>query len=268
MVFTQGIRTYLLAAIFVLFPLLAFHGPAQADHVVPRGVALNLSTITEFKPFIWQENGEAKGIDADIVMELCRRTGIRCLIDFYPWKRVLSQIETGFSHGGFTGFRTPEREKFAVFLDHPLHFSTYSIYVKSGQEFNYAGISDLYGKTVGVVRGFVISPEFTEAVEQGRIRIQEADSVDQNIRKLLAGGRLDAVIANHHKMQIKVAEMQAACDLSCLPTPVVPPRPAYLMISRKWDDPGKAHLIMHMNAALKSMYDDGTIDRINANYLD
>jgi len=180
---------------------------------------------------------------------------------------VLSRVKSGQSAGGFTGFRTPEREAYAHFLSHPLHFSTYNIFVKSGQEFDFSQISDLYGKTIGIERGFAVSREFNQAVDLGRIKIQETDSLEQNIKKLLAGGRIDAVIGNYHKMQIKVSELKVQCELSCLPTPIVTPRPSYLMISKKWEHPDKDHILQRLNATLKSMYDDGSIDRINAGYL-
>jgi len=229
---------------------------------------LRLSTVSEFKPFVWTDGAAAKGIDTDIVREMCRRMDLDCRFEFHPWKRVLSRIKNGLSDGGFTGFRTPERTAYAHFLDHPLHFSTYSLFVKSGRTFDFSTIGDLYGKTIGIQRGFKINSEFQAAVERGWINVEEVNSMEQNIKKLLAGRNIDAVAANYHKLRVKVNQLSVQCQLVCLPVPITPPRPSYLMISKKWDIPRKKERIEQMSLTLKSMYDDGTIDKINSSYLD
>lgn len=247
----------------VLFCLLTLMvSPAQSG---PDSLAL--VTVPSFKPFVWQQEGKARGIDADIVKELCRRSDLVCRVEFHPWSRVLAEVESGRAAGGFTGFRTPERLAYAHFLDHPLHFSTYSIFVASGREFDFSGVADLYGKTVGINRDFAVNVRFKEAVAKGWIQVEEVDSLAQNIRKLLAGNRIDAVIGNYHKMKLKITELGVNCEVSCLPVPIVPPRPAYLMISRKWQHQRKKEILNRMNRELKSMYDDGTVDRINSEYL-
>lgn len=252
-----------------IFCLLMFAGGvpwARARALEP--VAISLATITGFEPFVYQENGKARGIDVDIIMEMCQRAGLTCHLEFHPWMRVLAQIEGGHTAGGFTAFRTPEREAFADFLPQPLHFSTYSLFVKVGQEFDYSSLTDLYGKTVGVERGFAISPAFEQAAAKGLIQVQETDSLEQNLRKLLAGQRIDAVIGNYHKMRIKVREMKLSCEISCLPVPVVPPRPAHLIMSKKWAHPRKKEILEQMVQHLNAMAADGTIDRIDAAYLE
>lgn len=242
---------------------------ARADHVRSGQIHIQLATVPEFKPFIWQEEGVAKGIDVDIVQEICRRMDMVCDISFHPWKRVLASLESGKTDGGFSGFRTKERERFANFMVHPLHLSTYNLFVKKGHEFEYEKIEDLYGRTIGMNRGFNLHPDFDEAVARGKIKIQEVDDLDQNIRKLLAGSRIDAIAANYHEMQLKITGQGLRSKITCLPNSITPPRPSYLMISKKWSTPhDREHLIRHMDQTLKSMYDDGFIDMINSRYLD
>ena len=240
-------------------------GPASGE----EKVRLRLATVPEFTPFVWTDpSGKAKGIDVDIVREMCRRMDMDCRLQFVPWPRVLSRIRSGSVDGGFAGFRTRERRAFAHFPAHPLHFSTYSLFVKAGEEFDFSKTEDLYGKTIGINRGFRINDEFHRAVDQGRIKVQEVNSLEQNIRKLLAGGRIDAVAANHHKLRRLINGMGVQCELTCLPVPITPPRPSYLMISRLWDHPRKTEILRQIDTTLKTMYDDGTIEQINTAYLD
>ena len=231
------------------------------------GLSLNLATIPSFKPFVWKDKDTLRGIDVDIVREMCRRMDLSCHIELVPWRRVLSRIASGRSDGGFSGFRTPERSAYAIFLDHPLHFSTYSVFVAAGREFDFSSVPDLYGRTVGINRGFVVNTQFNEAVDRGWIKVQYVDSLEQNLRKLLAGNRIDAVIANYQKVKIKIAELGMGYRISCLPNPIVPPKPAYLMISKKWQPPRRKEILKMMNQTLKAMYDEGVIDNINASYL-
>jgi polar amino acid transport system substrate-binding protein len=254
--------------IVVIIGLIVFlPGLSAADHIIGGKVSLKLSTISEFKPFIWSDEAGTRGIDYDIVKEMCRRLDLHCHVEFHPWKRVLARIEDGSSAGGFSGFKTPEREVYADFLALPLHYSTYSIFVKTGEEFEFNAIEELYGKTIGVMRGFKINPEFHKAVDQGHITVLEVNTTEQNIR-LLTAGRIDAIAANYHKMRMEIAELGISGELNDLPTPITPPRPSYLMISKKWIIPYRQDLLNQMDATLKSMYDDGTIDKINSTYLD
>ncbi len=247
--------------------LFTLPGQSVADHIFGGKVSIRLSTISEFKPFIWSDETGTHGIDYDIVKEMCRRLDLHCHVEFHPWKRVLARIEDGSSAGGFSGFKTPEREAYADFLSLPLHYSTYSVFVKKGEGFEFNSIEDLYGKTIGVMRGFKINPEFHEAVARGRINIQEVNSTEQNI-KLLSSGRIDAIAANYHKMRMKVVELGITGKMIDLPIPITPPRPSYLMISKKWIIPYKQDLLKQMDATLKTMYEDGNIDKINSIYLD
>jgi polar amino acid transport system substrate-binding protein len=253
-------HTYLIPLFLWCFLLVPVQTLAEPVH-------LRLSTVDNFKPFIWDDGGGPRGIDYDIVREMCRRMDLNCQVEYHPWKRVLSRIEDGLSDGGFTGFRTPERQAYAHFPSHPLHFSTYNIFVETGREFDFDTVADLYGKTIGIRRGFKINPEFEQAMKEGRLIIKEVNTDAQNIRLLLAG-RVDAVAANYHLMRLALSEMGLVCELSCLPTPITPPRPSYLMISKKWNIPNKTTLLKNIDITFKEMYEDGTVDKINSVYLD
>lgn len=147
---------------FAVLTLLAVLGSTVVQSAVAQQV-LNFATLDEFSPFTWKDNGQAKGIDIDIVKEMCQRIGVKCDIRFYPWKRVLTYTEQGKSDGGFGAFKNPTREAFAYFLEYPVHYSTYSVFVKKGHEFSFKKIEDLYGKNIGINRGFKLNKEFDEA---------------------------------------------------------------------------------------------------------
>lgn len=227
---------------------------------------LNLLTVDNFSPFAWEDHHKAKGIDVDVVEEMCLRMGVECNIGFYPWKRVLSYTETGACDGAFTAFKNPTREAFAYFLKYPLHYSTYRVFVINGNEFPFNRIEDLYEKTIGINRGFKLSKEFDEAASSRKIHVDEVNDTEANIKKLMLG-RVDGIAANYHEALIILKNMGLSNRIIALSHPIVSPKGAYLMISKKASIPNKKQLIGRMNQTLKYMYGDGTIDRINARYL-
>ena len=227
---------------------------------------MNFATLDKFSPFTWEENGQAKGIDIDIVKEMCQRMEVKCNIRFYPWKRVLAYTEEGKIDGGFGAFKNPTREAFAYFLEYPVHYSTYSVFVKKGHEFLFKKIEDLYGRKIGINRGFKLNKEFDEAARTNKIRVKEVRDTTTNIKKLILN-RIDGIAANYHETLVSLKNMGLLDQIVSLPHPIIPAKGAYLMISKATNIPNKMQLINKMNGILKVMYDDGTVDQINAKYL-
>ncbi len=250
---------------FAVLTLLAVLGSTVVQSAVAQQV-LNFATLDEFSPFTWKDNGQAKGIDIDIVKEMCQRIGVKCDIRFYPWKRVLTYTEQGKSDGGFGAFKNPTREAFAYFLEYPVHYSTYSVFVKKGHEFSFKKIEDLYGKNIGINRGFKLNKEFDEAANTNKIRVKEVEDMETNIKKLIRS-RIAGIAGNYHETLILLKKMRLSDQVVSLPYPIIPPKGAYLMISKAANIPNKMQLIDKMNGILKAMYDDGTVDQINAKYL-
>ena len=244
--------------------MLIMTAAANAADPLPE---LTLHSEFSFPPYNWVENEEYKGIDADIVREACRRAGIMPVIKNRPWKRVLKEVETGEADGGFSSFLTPEREAFAHFLTgSPLHYSTYSLFAKQGREFAYQKAEDLFGKRIGIVRGFVINKDFDDAFKSGKIIVEEVTELKQNILKLLAG-RIDAFV---HQQDITVYALKTKKfegNVVMLPVPIEPARPSYLMISKAAKIPEKERLTESLNTALKNMQQDGTVEKIYDKYL-
>ncbi|UZP69147.1 transporter substrate-binding domain-containing protein [Desulfovibrio mangrovi] len=213
-----------------------------------------------------ERDGRAEGIDIEVVTELCARIGYSCDIETYPWNRVLSNVETGFSDAGFSAFYTKERAAYATYLQYPIHNSIYSVFVLKGSEFTFSCAKDLFGKRIGTNRGFCLGDEFAQAASEGRFVVEEVGDTDSNIQKLLHG-RLDCIVANYYETMTLLDQQGLAGRVVALPVPVVPPKGAYLIVSKMSGVPERDALIARMNEALKGMYEDGTVDRITEKYL-
>jgi len=227
---------------------------------------LEFATLDNFAPFTWQEGKEAKGIDVDILKELCKRIHVNCKISFMPWKRVMYYTETGKKDGGFAAFKTSEREAFGHFLELPFHYSKYNIFVLKGQEFPFEKIEDLRGKLLGKNSGFNLGEKMAAAVVSGKTVFDEAKDAKANIAKLLKG-RIQGYIGNYHEILMAAKKQGVSDKIAPLPKPIRKPKGAFLIISKAAKFDNKPELLQKMNQALKTMHEDGTIDKISAGYL-
>lgn len=256
-------RTALL--IFCLFFCTLFH---QGQAATAENLRLNLVTDDHFPPFSHLEDGRATGLDLEVVEELGRRAGFVPLVKLTPWKRLLMLLENGGADGGFSLFRTPERELYADFcLAHPIHYSTYVVFVQRGRAFPFQTIEDLHGRRYGLNAGFKVSEDFDRAAELGLLETQEVEGVDFNIKKLLLG-RIDAFIANKHVALYHADQSGMAQKLEFLPRPVKERRGAFLALSKK-SPVYQRHpeLKARIEAALSAMAADGTFAAIEAKHI-
>lgn len=229
---------------------------------------IKLVCLISFPPYAWKENGRIKGIDIDIINEVFKRAKIKKTIKAFPTRRAVISIAKGFVDGGFSGLKTPSREKVALYADVPVHRSVYKIFVKKGSEFNFKNIEDLYGKKIGINRSFSISKEFRAAVKSEKIKVDEGASTSkQNLLKLITK-RLDALVGNQKEMKYIIKKMRLGEKVVELPNPVTRPVNAYLVLSKASNLKNKKQILKKMSRILKEMHADGTIYRIHAKYID
>ncbi len=224
---------------------------------------LNLLCGQNFPPFSYEENGVIKGMDVDTVKEMATRLNIAVNIELKPWKRVLSMTELGKSDGAFSCFKTVERQKYALYTA-PVNYSTYTIFVKKGKEFNFSSMTDLYGKSFGKNRGLAVSDEFDQAAREGKISVIEVSS---NLVDLLMLNRFEMFVDNLLLTQYQLKKKKLIGQIIPLPHPITKARGAYLIISKAAEIKDKEILVKKMATVLKEIHSDGTIQRIQNKYL-
>lgn len=216
-------------------------------------------------PYVFIENGKKKGIDHDIITEAARRMGITVKIDFVPWLRMCKSLEIGTCDGGSALFHIKERESFAVYINPPIHYSSYVVFVRSGEEFEYSSPASLYGKRVGVTRGYRINKEFSEAATSGDINIEEVDNIPLNIQKMVSG-RLDCMVSNRDATLIQLKKAGLSDKIVPLKIPVIEQRGLHLVLSRSSRYAKDHEFISRLESVLRAMKEDGTFQRIYSLY--
>ncbi|MCL6421696.1 substrate-binding periplasmic protein [Aestuariirhabdus haliotis] len=228
---------------------------------------VKLATLMDFKPFVWCEKGYAKGIDVDILAELFRRIDRTYDIECLPWKRAINYVRIGRLDGLFSGYKTQQREQFATYLSAPFHTSVFSVFVRKSKSFNFDSISDLNGRVIGITRGYSINPEFDAARKTGKFYVSESSSTDKGIDMLLAA-RTEAYLNSRHVVWYTARELGISHKIDELPAPLHTPKPAYMMLSKASNLPGKDKLVESLNRTLEEMWEDGTVDAIINGYID
>lgn len=218
-----------------------------------------------FEPFSWQDGDNFRGIDVEVIMEMCNRLRWHCDFRLLPWRRTLTKVEQGEVDGGFSAFVTEKRKSYSIFTKYPIHYSTFYLYVKRGKEFPYNTLEDIYGKQIGLSLGFKLSPEFDQAAEEGKFTLVESQSMEDNVRKVIAE-RIPAFVGNYHATERLLSVMDEHDSVTRHGKPIIPPKGAFLILSKHstLSSPDKVQLI---NQTLQAMYDDQSIDRITQKYM-
>jgi ABC-type amino acid transport substrate-binding protein len=219
----------------------------------------------DFPPYSFEENGKLKGIDIDFLDEISKRLGVTFKLDLFPWNRLLVHTKKGLCDCAFSLFKTPEREEYSLYSA-PLHYSTYVLFVKTGNEFDFLKISDLYGKKIGKNLGFSISDEFDRAVKTGKIRIKETEGVAKLI-KMAIRGQVDGFAGNLNVTQYTLKKLGLSGKLTHLPKALMEKRGAYFVLSKNSKIKNKTKLQKKIADVVNEIHTDGTYQQIIDKHL-
>lgn len=201
-------------------------------------------------PFMYQEHGQAQGLYPLMLHAIFARLGEPLEIRAMPWKRALLKGASGES--GIAGiYKNAERLQIYDYSE-PIFEERLLLYVNKDKPFEFHQISDLYGRQIGVIRGWSYTADFDEATRAGKIPAQEGSSDEANLKKL-ASGRLDAVIA----IELAGQRLLLQPGLGNL-VPLSPPlsiNPTFLVFAKQ---AGQGELLARFNRVLRDMRQDGS----------
>lgn len=241
---------------FRLFPLIAavlLAGTVHAETVTLRG-------NNNVAPKAWQEGSTPRGYAVDAAVAVLREAGLQPEVKLAPFAQAM---ELALTDGGVvTGvFHTKERAEKYLFSSN-LVDDTVLVVVKKGKEFKLDTAADLAGKRVGYQEGARFGQEFEDAVKS----FTSVTDNDPKVRlKRLLDGELDAAIINPGlgalAMNSKAAGLEMR-EFSALPTPIAL-LPNYMVMAK---GPANEATMARINAAIKKLSADGTLQKIRANY--
>lgn len=122
-----------------------------------------------FPPYNFEQDGVAKGINAEIVLRLCELANVRCDIQFYPWLRALENAQKDPLGGLFSIVKTQKRQSLFQWVG-PLASSQSFFYkLKKRTDIHLNSLDDAKRFGVAVANGDIYQEQLLEqGFERGK----------------------------------------------------------------------------------------------------
>ena len=243
----------LFGALVICTPARAGEQPAAPGSEAARPVIV-VDVDAENPPFMYSRAGYAVGLYPAVIRAALGRCHDNVRVQAKPWRRAFVEIDK--AQAGVGGlYKNAERLAKYDFSE-PIYVENIAVFYRTVRPFDFRTVADLYGKRVGVLRGWSYGDDFDAARRNGAIATEEVSSDRSNFLKL-TDGRLDAVLAIEEAGQAAMAASglhgieQANAYLASYPV--------YLAFNRK---AAKSDLLVCFNKALAEMKQDGAFERI------
>ena len=222
--------------------------PAQA-------ASLKVAALTGWPPFSG-ENLPNSGFATDVTQTVLERLGHDVEVEVMPWARSLAMAERGKYDVLPAVWYSDERNEKLMFTD-PIAENRVVFIKKAGDDFEFSGLEDLEGKSVGIVQDYDYRKDFLESENIDR---QSANSIVVNARKLL-GGRIDLTVGDELVSRHTINEaMGDRADEIAFTDGTLSSKSLHITVTRARED--TAELVEAINAELTTMRADGTYDEI------
>lgn len=170
-----------------LAAMIAYSVPGQSAEITILGDDV-------YAPMAYMDRGQPTGVLVSILLAASSRTKDIYKITLYPWRRAYELALAG--DGGIIGISFTS-ERGAIFdFSKPVVDDNVQIVVRAGEEFPFAKLEDLRGKTIGGVQGASYGEIIDKAISQGLFSMDRDIGQVGRLRKLLAG-RLDAAFVGN-----------------------------------------------------------------------
>lgn len=213
--------------------------------------------IDPWYPWVIAEENSPSGIGVTLIKELYRRLDLDVNIDLYPFKRVLSNLETGSVDGSWLVTKNTSRQQYALFSDAFLT-EPFNLYSPSGASFEWHNWQDLKNHSIGLSSGFYYGQAFHHAARQYNFKTHEVKT-DFQLIKMLLGGRLDLIILNKTVAEAMLRDFPEFHGKLHQASKAINESRYYILISKQ--SPHKA-LLPKINDTIKAMKQDGSIQRL------
>ncbi|MCB6184571.1 transporter substrate-binding domain-containing protein [Leeia sp. TBRC 13508] len=211
--------------------------------------------LPAIRPFAYEENGEVKGFDADLLEAINKQLGLKLKGEVVPLPRILLYMDTTPEIVTFIA-RTPEREKLGIWLNKVFE-QPYVLISLTTTTKRPKNLADAKNFSVGVAKGSIGEQIATKA-ELKQIDVSQ-DEVT-NAKKLIAG-RIDVWLATN------LAAMNALKTLSLTRESVYMSYPVaqyetWMAVTKDWTPQQR----QQWQKALNELTDSGELQRLKTKW--
>lgn len=176
-------RTRMLAsAAFAVLLLSGAASPVQAERQM-----LRIGT-GDWAPYVDQHRADG-GALARLISAVFDEVGYDVEYAFYPWDRNVLLLQQGQLDAIMPYSCSPSRLNYGVCSD-PLVRGEVVLFHRRDQAFDWRRVEDLAPYRIGTTLGYSYGPQFDEALQAGRLRVEQSGKEDTGFR-LLKLGRID-----------------------------------------------------------------------------
>lgn len=163
--------------------------------------ANQIKLVSLYWPPYSGENLVGQGANIAVARAAFEAVGVELEVDFYPWARTLGlarNLESGYS-GYIPEYYAEDRAQEFYFSNEigsgPLGFAKLK-----DSDFSWSKLEDLRTYRIGIVRGYVNTEAFDQAVKDNMFRAEPVEDDARNLTKL-AYRRLDVAVIDENVMK-------------------------------------------------------------------
>lgn len=221
--------------------------------------AEQLRIVTDsWAPYVYEEDGEPKGIDYEVTAEVFKRLGVDVRWEFMPWKRCMLMVDQGLVDGVIDIFPSELRSRQLYYSSEPLSEVEFVLFQAGGRPHAVNSLDDLRGLTVGTTAGYDYGKEFLESPLFHR---EPAPTQEANFGKLLRG-RIDLLITDRWVGRYMLAQLGLQERISEVPL-VIHRQKQYLAVRR---NVGMDLLTQRFSAELRRFKQEPAYAELQARY--
>ncbi|MBQ9068659.1 MAG: transporter substrate-binding domain-containing protein [Eggerthellaceae bacterium] len=273
-----SIVVFALAAAFASFALFGCGGGSAASSGASADASASAASASasggsidklvvgfdaEYPPYGYVgDDGEYTGVDLDLAAEVCKRNGWEFEAEPIDWDAKDSLIQAGTITCIWNGFTVTEERKAVYDFSDPYMYNAQVLVVRADSDIS--SLDDLAGKHV-----------MTQTDSAGLDALTDESLAD--VVKTFAGGAPETLgDYNNIMMQLESGAVDAVvCDLSIAARQMAAKSGVFKQVETLSDEEyavgfkkGDTDLANAVNATLKEMTDDGTVEKILKAYED
>jgi len=232
-----------------------------------------------WEPFMYEENGEHKGIAVDIMDRALGNLNVDYDFILIPWSRALKLAETGEIDAVLGATHKEDREQYIAYTPEQLAYGRkevipeayllkidYVLFIKNVNkgilEFESINQVILDGYTVGVNQDFSYTAKINDANWNTVVHFDEEGSF-----KALQNDEMDVFLANREVGLGVLNEMGLSDEITYIDTPVDASY-LFLVFSKNSDYPNLDELIEKVDEEFVEIYGSGEYDEIYDSYIE
>lgn len=258
----------LLTVLLVVFSIFALCGcskkeeaEAPKEETTEEKKVLYMATECTFQPYEYYDGDEKVGIDIDIAKAICDKLGYELVVDDIAFDSIIPGIQEGKYDFGMAGMTVTDERKEQVNFSDSYATGVQVVIVKEDSEIT--TVDDLFGDnfyTVGTQTGTTGFLYATWDIAEAEPALGEVKGFQKttDAAAALVNGQIDCILLDNEPAKAIVANNTG---LKILDSEYAVEDYAIAIAKENTE------LLDSMNAALKELIADGTVDKIVKTYI-